>query len=606
MRLARGSLWIVTREPLESLLRGAGVEDASTISANATIRPPTLGVATDKTIAAPKAGHPYSLPRLSVDLRESAATDGRPISRSVDLEVLRLLGEGGMGRVFLARQHSLERDVAIKTGKAVSAADRSVILREGVVMGRLEHPGIVPVHALGVDHTGNPVMVMKRVEGVGWNVLRSDPAHPGWDGWDGDAGSRLRGHLQILSHVCNAVHFAHSRGIVHRDIKPENVLIGRFGDVYLMDWGVAAEIGQMEALLCGTPAYMAPEMVEVGGVIDERTDVYLLGATLHEILTGAPRHLAENLVAALEAAERSEPHDYPDHVPVELGRLANAACHRDRDERPRSAQVFRDAIARHAQHSESVALGAEAIGRLSRLEWLLATPKPSDEQRREIDRLLVEARFGLEQALAQWSDNVRAREALGRLEEIVEAKLARTAELERQARERDPRIAALPRALGITMVAALGVISAIIAVAVVDRPTPRQLLLLPIVIAIAIAGGCFAFRRVLLATSFNRQAIALVFLGLALMFVGRMLGLFTDIEPAQHFGRDAFVWASVLGMGAITLLRWLGWLAAVFAAGGAACTLYPEHGLTAFAGSTMLVFVAGAVLAWRTGPGLRS
>jgi len=97
-----------------------------------------------------------------------------------------------------------------------------------------------------------------------------------------------------------------------------------------------------------------------------------------------------------------------------------------------------------------------------------------------------------------------------------------------------------------------------------------------------------------------------VFLGLALMFVGRMLGLFTDIEPAQHFGRDAFVWASVLGMGAITLLRWLGWLAAVFAAGGAACTLYPEHGLTAFAGSTMLVFVAGAVLAWRTGPGLRS
>src|SRR5207248_5943633 len=107
---------------------------------------------------------------------------------------------------------------------------------------------------------------------------------PVWRDRGSAPGDRLGAHLEILMQVCNAAHFAHSRGIVHRDIKPQNVFIGRYGEVYLGDWGLAVRVeprSQTRAL-CGTPAYMAPEMV-VGGEVDARTDVYLLGATLHQI-----------------------------------------------------------------------------------------------------------------------------------------------------------------------------------------------------------------------------------------------------------------------------------------------------------------------------------
>ncbi|MEZ4339358.1 MAG: serine/threonine-protein kinase [Sandaracinaceae bacterium] len=276
-----------------------------------------------------------ALPRLSIDLRgwTDGAAPGAPIE-GADLEVQGLLGEGGMGRVLLARQHSLRRDVALKTPR--DPDDPGVcasLLAEGATTGMLEHPAIVPVHALGLDTNGQPAMVMKRIEGVAWSALAADPEHAGWEGWSGDPEDRLPGHLQILVQVCNAVHYAHSRGVVHRDIKLDNVLIGRFGDVYLADWGVAGTLGAPGERLCGTPGYMAPEMV-MGGVIDARTDVYLLGATLHEILTGRMRHEGPLVASALLAAARSEPYAYPASLPRGLTQLVNRACHLDRAERP--------------------------------------------------------------------------------------------------------------------------------------------------------------------------------------------------------------------------------------------------------------------------------
>jgi len=150
-----------------------------------------------------------SLPTISVDLR--AAIEGSTRTDS-DLEVLGVLGQGGMGRVLLARQRSLSRDVAVKTALPdAPPASYGALLAEGSIAGSLEHPAIVPVHALGLDASGLPVLVMKRVEGVSWEGLRADPAHPGWEGWDGDEKDRLPGHLQILMAVCHALHFAHSR-----------------------------------------------------------------------------------------------------------------------------------------------------------------------------------------------------------------------------------------------------------------------------------------------------------------------------------------------------------------------------------------------------------
>jgi eukaryotic-like serine/threonine-protein kinase len=175
--------WVRTR--LDSIALG----DSETLAVGATIRPH----AQRDTVEVQR-----ELPRISVDLRPP----GAPVlvgAAAPDLEVSHLLGQGGMGRVFLARQRSLERDVAIKTGReGASSAELLAILREGVITGRLEHPAIVPVHALGADVDGRPVMVMKRIEGVAWDTLFRDPSHPGWEGWGGDPGDRLAGHLQIL------------------------------------------------------------------------------------------------------------------------------------------------------------------------------------------------------------------------------------------------------------------------------------------------------------------------------------------------------------------------------------------------------------------------
>ncbi len=580
-------------EAIATLVREAGIEDTAL---GATIRPDSLG----ETLAAPSTPPSRPLPRVSVDLRGSLRPGPMSTKMAVaDLEVVRTLGEGGMGRVFLARQHSLKRDVAIKTAKD-DAPDvaRNAILVEGEITGSLEHPAIVPVHALGVDELGRPVMVMKRVEGVAWNALLYDPEHPGWEGWEGDAENRLHAHLQILIQISNAVHFAHSRGVVHRDIKPENVLIGRYGDVYLADWGVAAQVGTREPRLCGTPAYMAPEMVSAG-VVDERTDVYLLGATLHEILAGSVRHAASSALGALLSAQRSKPHEYGVEVPVELGELANAACHLDPSARPESAKAFRDAIVRYVSHRESVALGNRAVERLAQLQALTVVEEPSPEQRREIDRLIAEARFGLEQAIAQWSANASAQEALATLDRLLESRNVRAAELERQARERDPRIGARPRAIALSLLCALGIAMAILALTS-DAPTPAMLISAPSTSVTAILVSAFFYRRVILTTAVNRHAIGSIAIGLLLVIVGRIAGLAVGLDHQAHFPRDAFVLAAALAPAAIGSLRWVAWASAVYAIGGILCLIEPSEAHRIFGLTTSTALLGVAAFAWRS------
>ncbi len=571
------------------------------LAVSATVRLPSVTASVGETLAAPTGTVPRALPHLSVDLRGTldARPSRPPATTGADLEVVGLIGEGGMGRVLLARQHSMDRDVAVKTTKDdAPESARDALLVEGRITGRLEHPSIVPMHALGVDDAGRPALVMKRIEGTSWLALLRDPAHAAWADWGGEASDRLLGHLEFLSMVSNAVHFAHSRGFVHRDIKPENVLVGRYGDVYLADWGVATRVGERETRLCGTPGYMAPEMVS-SGVVDARTDVYLLGAVLHEVLVGRMRHHAPTTLAALVRARLSEPHAYPESVPAELAQLANDACAADPEARPPSAKAFRERIDRYLAHRQSIAIGAAARARLTRLETLLTAPDATDEERAEIERLGAEARFGLEQALAQWDGNDAAREALARLEAILEERRRRAGALEREARERDPRVAARARAVGLTALSVFSVGLSIAAFYFVTVPTPAALVAFPTSLMAVIALGIYVFRRDVLATAFNRQVALIVVGAVVLVLIGRAEGFFLPIEPATHFARDSFMLAGAFGVTAVAYLRWTAWVAAVFLVTSVLCTAVPSHCLQFFGVGAAGAVVVAAVFAWR-------
>jgi len=212
-----------------------------------------------------------------------------------------------MGVVHVAEQRSLARDVAVKTiQEGADPTARALLVREARIMGALEHPNLVPVHALGVDGRGAPLIVMKRVEGVSWRDLLSEPGHPSWKPLLAGHGDPLRANVEILSQICSALAFAHDRGVVHRDIKPDNVMIGRFGEVYLLDWGVALRLEERanEAqTFVGTPGYAAPEMVVANPLlIGTWTDIYLLGGVLFEVLVGRVPHEASTARAALARA----------------------------------------------------------------------------------------------------------------------------------------------------------------------------------------------------------------------------------------------------------------------------------------------------------------
>ena len=340
-----------------------------------------------------------TLPRMRVE--ES------PSELPADLRVSETLGEGGMGLVRLARQSPLDRDVAVKTTKK-SSDPKSLhgLLQEAYVTGHLEHPNVIPIYTLGQDESGAPLIVMKRVEGTSWLAQLDD------DSLD------LEYHIDVLRQVANAVRFAHSKGIIHRDIKPENVMIGDFGEVYLLDWGIAVSIDGEKGLMpardrarmAGTAQYMAPEMTEeTAQNIDERTDVYLMGATLHEVLTGETLHTGRKLFDLMFSAFKSEPREYDDSVPEELVAIIHRACHKDKEQRFQSAEAFKTALEDFLHHRDSVAVSDEAEQRLERLEGLL-DDEHDDEF--EIHDLYGECRFGFRQALRMWPGNRAAREGL--------------------------------------------------------------------------------------------------------------------------------------------------------------------------------------------------
>lgn len=378
----------------------------------------------------------YSLPRLPRLLGEHAR-DAMP-----ELRFKQKIGEGGMGLVSLADQVPMGRDVAVKglRDEARSHEMRMALLREGWTTGLLEHPNIIPVYTLGRDEDDEPLIVMKRIEGVSWHELLRDPSRAPRD-FDSD--DPLDWHIDILAQVCNAVHYAHSKGIIHRDLKPENVMIGEFGEVYVLDWGIAVRLdedpqGRLPSVAqvtspAGTPAYMAPEMVTGDGRnLSERTDIYLLGAILHEILTGRPPHRGESLQEMLFEAFCSQPQEYDDAVPQPLIDVCHQAMAADSAERFASAEEFRHALVDFKRHREALALATEADQRLRSLREMLAEDESEDESESvseaQIYKLFGECRFGFEQALRVEHDNPAATRGLQAvLETMAERELSRGA-----------------------------------------------------------------------------------------------------------------------------------------------------------------------------------
>ncbi|GDY13145.1 hypothetical protein LBMAG53_20230 [Planctomycetota bacterium] len=218
---------------------------------------------------------------------ERAATRHRPGSR---------LGEGGMAVVFEVRDQALDRIVAMKVLKPRQADEslesfllrETAFRREAARTAALEHPAIVPVHDVGITD-GRPAFIMQRVTGRSLDLVVEDGQ------------LSLAKLVQAVLRVAEAVAFAHSRGLVHRDLSPANILIGEFGAVYVLDWGVAERIGAETAARVGTPAWMAPEQAWPGAV-NPRLDVFALGGLLFLVLTG---HSPRPDPSALEAVDDS-------------------------------------------------------------------------------------------------------------------------------------------------------------------------------------------------------------------------------------------------------------------------------------------------------------
>jgi len=262
---------------------------------------------------------------------------------------------GGLGRVVRAVDRRLGRTVAVKELLRHDKSNEARFLREAMITARLEHPGIVPVHEAGRWPNGDPYYVMKLVEGRTLKELIIE-------------GATLRERLGLLPHViavADAVGYAHSEEVIHRDLKPSNVIVGSFGETIVVDWGLARDrkrnlpepteelltaaagsgASTVSGKVVGTPAYMSPEQAR-GDVVDERADVYALGAVLYEVLAGSPPHADTTPQAVLDRVLAGPPRPLPmvvPGVPGELATIVRKAMARDPDARyPNASAVAED------------------------------------------------------------------------------------------------------------------------------------------------------------------------------------------------------------------------------------------------------------------------
>jgi hypothetical protein len=273
------------------------------------------------------------------------------------------LGKGGMGTVFEATDLQFGRTVALKEADAKGAAAMARFSVEALVTANLEHPGITPVYERGVGPNGKPFYTMCRIKG---RTLTDAIAEAK------TVEARLK-LLPVVIRVAQTLAYAHERGVVHRDIKPDNVIVGRHGETFVLDWGIAkvrgltskSEDGALDpklvhgeaagadsatrvGSLLGTPAYMAPEQA-AGRIdeIDERTDVFALGALLYHVTAGRPPYAGPTLLSLVEQAMEANPPPVSTlvpGVPPALHRVIERAMAASRDDRFQTAADLASAL----------------------------------------------------------------------------------------------------------------------------------------------------------------------------------------------------------------------------------------------------------------------
>lgn len=374
---------------------------------------------------------------------------------------VREIGRGGAGRVVEAEDPALGRRVAVKVVLDPQELDPKVLAhlaQEARILARLQHPGIVPVYDLGTTDDGRWYFVMKRLEGEPLSEIlarlrQGDPhARATWT---------RRRLLSAYVLVCQAVAFAHTRGVLHRDLKPSNILLGDYGEVVVLDWGAAverdrlADLAQEGELAVGTVGYMSPEQArEERDRIDERVDVWSLGAVLYELLTYTRAYPGEELLEVLYASLEGPPQDprerAPDlKVPADLAELCLAALDPDILRRPPGAEALaveveafleggrkREQALRHMEEARRLwarheALAAErsalqsaereAAARVSpwtpipeKAEWIKLRERIAEIEPRR-SGLFSDVVAGCERALSQDPDLDAARELLARV-----------------------------------------------------------------------------------------------------------------------------------------------------------------------------------------------
>ena len=288
-------------------------------------------------------------------------SDSTPFSQESSFQgghrfsIERRLGAGGMGEVFIARDRDLCREIALKTARDWKSA--GLFVREAQITAQLPHPNIMPVYDFGAFDQKSPFIAMPLIEGGTFSRFL--------DRYKGEARlQKMPFLIDSLLKVCDAVSYAHHKGVIHRDIKPSNILIGRFGEVQLADWGLAIQTDESDEnipRIAGTPQYMAPEQMR--GNIGERTDVFALGGILYQILFDAapnPGKGFEDIKLRMEqgVAPGFSRRRWP--VPLSLVDVCRKALAYDPEKRYQTASEFADAI-RQARQQNARGAGLRVI-----------------------------------------------------------------------------------------------------------------------------------------------------------------------------------------------------------------------------------------------------